>query len=170
MVALFMFCGGLLLLDRVWDRLWPGPTSAVEWIVGGTLFLAPVFGLALVNWRAERRLRTVVRARGGAVCTECGYDLSGCDEPGDCPHCPECGAAWTLKGLRTRWMAAGVLEPDVDLALGRPFRARHGRVGPNPGRCPGLRLGGAIGAAEVNGPATPELSGDPAPRYLTPDA
>ena len=69
------------------------PIASKAWVI----VLHSTFFACAVGWISDRRQkasmpiqRAVMRERGYAVCTDCGYDLHAL--PTDTPRCPECAA------------------------------------------------------------------------------
>lgn len=93
---------------------WRSPKGAMNVVVALCLY-GPLILTFWLLWRAERRVKRRVRARDGAVCTHCGYDLGDSDPEG---VCPECGRTYTVRQLRWRWRGARMLPmPSRDETL-----------------------------------------------------
>lgn len=89
--------------------VWGPPLMASEdWLftdsaLGWAVFLGVLIGyvvflcLMIMRWR---RLGARAAATGGRVCADCGYDLSGLAEQGECP---ECARPYIIADVQRYW-------------------------------------------------------------------
>ena len=99
--AAYLWALGIIMAMLVWHLApWPMPASLGFWLGALVISCGPIWLCGWLARRSEQRLRRRVAAARGAVCIQCGYDLSGSGESG---VCPECGVVFALDDQRWRW-------------------------------------------------------------------
>lgn len=94
-IGLLGMAGFLPVIIIIITRIGPRPMMA--YVIGDLLVIGIVMILRL---RFMRRLKAKLRAADGALCPDCGYDLRGLAEKGDCP---ECGRAFEREADMAFW-------------------------------------------------------------------
>lgn len=74
-----------------------------DWINSAAIGLALLWALCLILMvLASANSMRLLRNKGYAICFDCLYDLSRCE---DCGTCPECGLKYNKEYLKSYWTA-----------------------------------------------------------------
>jgi hypothetical protein len=80
--------------------------SWIKWVEPYGMFLGQFIAMGITIYKV-RGIRRDFDASGGRLCTECGHNLSGLPDIG---NCPECGHHYDIEMDRLTWKEAEIVQ------------------------------------------------------------
>lgn len=114
MLAFFYIALGAVVMMFIASRFISRghPLRSVPWTL---VLLLAILIAGIATWlstRARLRGRNAVRTARFLICPRCRYRLHGLPDRG---ACPECGATYSLEGLRLTWLRAYDVRSESEL-------------------------------------------------------